>query len=186
MSARSITLAALGCVAIIALLFAFIPRPAPNPAQSVTTQLAPAGQPASMDPIVQITSHAGPSALGSIDSVHSGAVVIIVARGHSEHGRSSLVSREPMTIFGWVVSDGKALGKSVIYRIDDGSPYQAQYAQRRPDVGIALKDPALEPSGFVAHVPVTSLASGHHTISFSLDTGSLLESFDNPVQIDVR
>ncbi len=156
---------------IVGILFALVPRLLPQPTATDQNTAVPAA--------------AGPTAKGSIDSLHIGSAVTIIARGHSDHGRSIAVTRDPMLIDGWALTERKGTPKAVVYRIDNGAWFAATYGASRPDVASAFKDPALATCGYIARVPIATIPMGHHVIHFAVDTGSQLEPLDDPVQIDV-
>lgn len=170
MNFRTMILAALGCVAVVAVLFVLVPRLWPAP----------------VDPPVTISAKPGKEAHGSIDGVRVGTVLTTIARGQSAHGSAISATHEPMTIDGWALTDRNGSPKAVVYRIDEGTWFQATYGSARPDVAAFFKNPVLGSSGFVAHVSIATVATGAHQIHFAVDTGTQLEPLDDPISLEVH
>jgi len=170
---RTKTLAALGCVASLAALLALLPMV--WPIASATANDLP----------TLVPSVSGPPAVGSIDGVHRGSI-LSAARGQDGLRKTLRVARDPLGLDGWALTDRKAPAQAIVYRIDAGPWYAATYGTARPDVAVALHDPALAWAGFFAHIPIATTAPGHHLIHVAVDSGTQLEPLGAPIAIDLR
>ena len=82
-------------------------------------------------------------------------------------------TRSAVIVRGWaVLPESLAPGRALLVTVDrQGSKPDSSYGMARPDVGTAINPKAVN-SGFAAHVDVSHLAPGLHSVHFALENAA--------------
>lgn len=110
-----------------------------------------------------LSQHSGTTRF-SIDTINQ-----LPVHKHSDSTPVSLAANtESLIVTGWAIDMQADSPASAVYVDIDGTLYPTLYGNDRQDVAEFLQNPAYTPCGFLAHIPISTVGPGQHTLSLKI------------------